>query len=656
MSSDNPANSGSPLWVGMSVNLPDATGIEDRKGYVKYGEENTYPDYLYEVYRASATHHALCNGIADMAYGQGVEADTEDIVAKARVQGILARSEKYSDGRNLVRKLFRDLKVYGRAYFEVKMIAGSDAPSAIYHVPFRHVRVGVRNEDGEIEEVYVTRDWSSRKQKDKPTPIPVWQAGQSGVVIVDLFGSEDSYYPPPDYIGALGYAALEMQVAEFHLANIENGLFPSFHIHHNNGIPGERERTEIRTEYERRMAGAGNAGAFILTWSDGTDRATELTPIPVNDADKQYQFLSSEATRKILIGHRVTSPLLFGIRDTGGGLGSNTDEMTTAMDLMEQNVLQVYREAVCHALSDVLGIRVAPIKKGDGDASVTDPKTLEAQAGLKGSVGGVAGIIDLVTQVTAGIIPASAAIVVLQELYGFDYDTAAAALGTAGQNDAAAVAMSAEDSREVIDDRMAAEALDYLRSKAQPIDELLEDYRVIDEQFVDDVPDADDAILKTYAFAIDGRPSDSSTFDGGFYRIRYQYRPGQGQPDIIATSRTYCKTMMSEFRETVFRKEDIDRMSFSRANPEFARKGAYSIWRFKGSFNCRHRWKRLVFFLKRVPAGQSVTVNGKTYKGGQFLPATDIEHYRILSPSDKMYGPRPQPDDAQATTVNTPVN
>jgi len=107
--------------------------------------------------------------------------------------------------------------------------------------------------------------------------------------------------------------------------------------------------------------------------------------------------------------------------------------------------------------------------------------------------------------------------------------------------------------------------------------------------------------------------------------------------------------MMGEFRTTVFRKEDVDVMSFSRANPEF---GTYSIWRFKGSYNCGHRWKRLVFFLKRVPAGKQVTIDGVTYKGGQFLPATDIEHYRVLTPSAKEYGPRPKPNDREATTVN----
>jgi len=578
-----------PILMGFTADLPNHEAVEDRRGWVRYGEDDDFPDYLYEVYRASPTHHALCNGIADMAYGQGVTAQTEDLQAASRVEAIMRASAKYESGRHLVRKLYRDLKVYGRAYLEVIYGQLGGPVVELHHVPFRFVRAGVRDEDGNITSWWHSIDWSAtNKKRNKPEERPAWRPGVSGIVAVELFGSEDAYYPPPDYVGALGYAALEMKVAEFHLANIENGLFPSFHIHHNNGIPDERTRADIRTEYERRLAGSGNAGAFILTFSDGADRKTELTPIPVNDADKQYQFLSTEATAKIMIGHRVTSPLLFGIRD-GGGLGSNTDEMATAMDLLERNVLQGYREAVCDALSEVLEVKVVAV-------------------------------------------PASSPI--------------------APQEGAENVAMSAikvTDGRPILAADEAEEVLAHLRAHGQPIEELLEDYRIIDEEYVDDTPPTDYELSKQYAFTINGRPSDPSSFDKGFYRIRYQYRPGEGQPDVIPTSRTFCRTMMGEFRTTVFRKEDVDVMSFSRANPEF---GTYSIWRFKGSYNCRHRWKRLVFFLKRVPAGKQVTIDGVTYKGGQFLPATSIEHYRVLTPSDKEYGPRPKPNDREATTVN----
>jgi hypothetical protein len=174
-----------------------------------------------------------------------------------------------------------------------------------------------------------------------------------------------------------------------------------------------------------------------------------------------------------------------------------------------------------------------------------------------------------------------------------------------------------------------------------------EDYRLIDSEFVDEDPADDFSYTRTYAFTIDAKPSEKSDLlDRGFYRIRYQYVAGDGEPDVKETTRDFCRTMMSQFSESIFRKEDINIMSFTRANPEF---GTYSIWKYKGSYGCRHRWKRLVFFLKKVPKGESVTIAGKTYKGGQFLPATDIAHYKLL-PGGTVPG-KPI-DDKTATTVN----
>jgi hypothetical protein len=58
--------------------------------------------------------------------------------------------------------------------------------------------------------------------------------------------------------------------------------------------------------------------------------------------------------------------------------------------------------------------------------STTDNKTLDAQAALKGSVGGVSGIITLLQNVNTGIVAVESAIAVLVELYGFTPEIARA--------------------------------------------------------------------------------------------------------------------------------------------------------------------------------------------------------------------------------------
>ena len=581
-----------PMLLKLASDMPSAAAVEGKK-WVNYGEDNDFPEYLYELYRESPTHHALCNGIADMAYGDGFDSLTQDIVKRASIQDVFERSGRYRSGIDLIRKLTFDLKVYGRFYAHV-IYALDRTVSEVHHYPFRTVRSGLRDDEGNVGTFWYSKDWSNVR-KFKPEPIPCWKPGQSGIIAVDLFGSDDEYYPTPDYIGALRYVALEAKIGEFHLNNIENGLFPSFHIHHNNGIPDERTRTEIAREYEGSLAGAGNAGAFLLTFSDGTDRKTEMAPIQLSDADKQYQFLSEESQRKIFVGHRVTSPLLFGIRDSSG-LGSNSDEMTQAMELLEKNVLKHYRQVLVEFLEDVFSTRFRFQPKGQPNEQ-PEPQTMAAAR--------------------------------------------------------------VQDDRPVLGDEAAEEVLAHLSEVAESRAKLEEDYRLIDSEYVDGVPLSDYEYSKQYRFTIDGRvpqefginpnPDPSSGLDRGFYRVRYRYVPGPGEPALKKTSRTFCRTMMNQFSGAIFRKEDIDIMSFTRANPEF---GTYSIWRYKGSYNCRHRWERLVYFLKRVPAGRTVTIDGKTYKGGQFLPPTSIEHYRVVPDSQL---PGTPPPDSEATRQNDPV-
>ena len=548
--------------------MPDSEFKVTRQGWVQYGDDNDFPDYLYELYKGSATHHALCNGIADMAFSRGVEVVSDNLELRATIQSVINKSGP------LARKALRDLKIYGRCYLDVIEKVGGGL-SSVEHIPFRNVRAGEMIK-GEIKSWWTSLDWKQiRRNEFKPTEWPSYKAGvRHGIFSISIFGQDDQYYPNPDYIGALSYVALEKLVAEFHLNNLENGLFPSFHIHHNNGVPNAEERLNIRKEYEDKMAGTGNAGAFILTFSDGTERKTELTPIQLSDSDKQYTFLSEEATKKIMIGHRVTSPLLFGIRDSAG-LGSNKDEMTTAMELMTKNVLQGYRDVLCEGLETLFGARF---------------KVREEETEQKMSI-------------------------------------------------------TITDQRPVLPEEAQAEVLEYLGTIAESRADIEEDYRLIDEEFFDEEPLDDRHYSMRYAFAIAANPEEKSTLDRGFYLVRYSYVVGSG-PDLIDTSRGFCRTMINQFSASVFRKEDISMMSFSRANPDF---GTYSIWKFKGSYGCRHRWKRMVYFLKRVPKGQSITISGVTYKPGQFLPTGVFEHYKLLPGTDV---PGKEVADAEATKVN----
>ena len=158
------------------------------------------------------------------------------------------------------------------------------------------------------------------------------------------FSPGSFYYPKPCYTGSIDYIELDKEIGKYHISNMLNGMSPSFSIHFKNGIPPQEERNRIRMDIERQMSGASNAGKFIVTYSDDPERKPDFEPFQLSDAHNQYQFLSEECTAKIMVGHRVTNPQMFGVAVPGklGGGG----ELAESAALFEQNVVRPNRRIV----------------------------------------------------------------------------------------------------------------------------------------------------------------------------------------------------------------------------------------------------------------------------------------------------------------------
>lgn len=132
----------------------------------------------------------------------------------------------------------------------------------------------------------------------------------------------------------------------------------------------------------------------------------------------------------------------------------------------------------------------------------------------------------------------------------------------------------------------------------ESLDDILKDYNLVAKEFVSD-EESDESVMQR--FSVSSRPQDKSRYDKGMYKVRYMYTASP-QPDLIPTSRGFCREVITyqDVKNRVFRKEDIDQMSFRGENSEF---GQYSIFRYKGSYGCRHKWQRLIFFRKRNADG-----------------------------------------------------
>lgn len=311
--------------------------------YVKYGEDNLFPNYLVELYNGSSTHRALCTTIATMIYGDGFV--PTDLDARLLY-------EKWNLEEELLKASF-DLKIQGGMAFEIQWSLDRESIANVSHIPFENIRCAEVDPDTEIvENFYYSPDWSDKQIE--PTVMPRFDSKRKieepvQVLFVKPFSPGSAYYPKPDYIGSLPYIELEPEIGHFHINNIRNGLMTSMAVHFANGIPPVEEQRQIKDQIQKESAGSGNAGNFWVTFSDDPDRKPSIDTFQLSDADKQYQFLSTECVDKIMIGHRVVSPAMFGVK-TAGQLGTS-QELEIASELFTKQVIRPLQKIVKDALS-----------------------------------------------------------------------------------------------------------------------------------------------------------------------------------------------------------------------------------------------------------------------------------------------------------------
>ena len=119
-------------------------------------------------------------------------------------------------------------------------------------------------------------------------------------------------------------------------------------------------------------------------------------------------------------------------------------------------------------------------------------------------------------------------------------------------------------------------------------------------------------------------PNAPSFLDNDQYRVRFKYVGPRDEKN-----RRFCADMLSKNR--VYRQEDIDELTDSVANEEF---GFYNIFLWRGSFNCRHTWVRLLY----APTGK-IRNSGSSTKG---VEDTSAQSSNL------------QPDTRTETTINSP--
>jgi hypothetical protein len=586
--------------------------VEDRKGFVSYGEGNTFPQYLIELYNESPVHGSIVNSIAFMIAGQDFVSNSAEASTEIARLGL----DKIRHSTAL------DLKLHGGFYWEVIWSMDRSTIAQINHLPFENCRLCVSDDNDDINGIYYSRDWNdSRKKKNIPAYIPMFNPEYKDeypkqVLFVHSIVPGSEYYPKPDYISAVNNIELTRQISEYQVNLILNGFFPSLITSFNNGIPSLEEQRMIKNQLQQAIQGAENAGKVLTFFNEDRDRGVEFTPFPVSDMDKQFETLVGQAVESILVGHRVTSPLLFGIRD-GGGLGSNTDEMKQAMRIFMKQVVEPFQRMITDSI-EYLFSTVAinaniEITQNDlfqdAQTSMNNAPSLDvASQALNGAQ--IASLLEIIVQTTANVLTISSAKAITKAAFPTMSDAQINSIFDNLSNvvidptqvvQKKKVKCEHESVSEIDEVNLDDIAEDLIALGEEPN----EDWILLDSYDVD--YENDDIENEALAHIFDGieqvkqavstgtaKPNATSdqdkVIDGKTYYVRYRYFG-----KLTASSRPFCRKMISA--DKLYRKEDLMALNNKAVNPGWGPYGAdtYSVWLYKGGGNCGHIFKKELY-------------------------------------------------------------
>ena len=290
---------------------------------------------------------------------------------------------------NDLRNVCQDLKLLGEAAFQITY--NGSKISAITHFPRETLRAEKMNDKGEIKNYFYSADWSKVKQNTKLKKFPVFGSGaQNEIYIVKRYVTGFYYYSPADYNTA--YATLENEIACYLINDTQNGFSGTKVVNFNNGVPDREKQLAIKNDVMQKLTGSYGE-KVIVAFNNNAESKTTVEDIPLNDAPAHYTYLSEECSRKIMLTHRVTSPLLIGLRDgSSNGLGNNADEIQNASRLFNNVVIQPYQNLLIDSLDAILAVNdislnlyfktIEPLEFMDLE-NVEGEEATEEQTGIK---------------------------------------------------------------------------------------------------------------------------------------------------------------------------------------------------------------------------------------------------------------------------------
>lgn len=345
-------------YIESNIILP--TEVDSKKGFISWGDNNDYPQYLDSLYKSVATLQAIIEGTVDFVCGEGVRSVSGD--GKVGVEIII--NEKLETAADLTRCIARDYLKYGG--FAINCVKVRGGGYALYYIPFERLRSNENN-----TEFYYSKDWNKSWGRVKYTTYPAFnpiyeESADSSVFYYN--NNRTNTYPTPKWGAAVEAAEIEKKVNDYHLNAITNGFSANYLISLNNGVPDEEQADEIEEHIIEKFTGSGNAGRFVLNFANDKEHSAELSKLDTDDVGEKYKSLIERSKSEIFTSFRA-QPQLFGINLN---TAFSTQEYEEAFRLYNRTAVKPIQNVITSTLQNLLGIQIQIIPFDLGGENKTE--------------------------------------------------------------------------------------------------------------------------------------------------------------------------------------------------------------------------------------------------------------------------------------------
>ncbi|SOC79820.1 hypothetical protein SAMN06296241_1357 [Salinimicrobium sediminis] len=424
------------------------------------GVDNNYPDLVEALIENSVTATLSANLMASYISGKGFGDDPNKlIVHKEKGTTLLQFAQEIADSIANHRGVFIHVNYDGNLDhkdFDV--------------LPFSDCRLGKQDDNKYNGKILVSENWTDIKKAKAAKVVDVYNPDKkvlktqirraksleryNGQIFYFKYGKKT--YPLSPIHPCLEDADSEKQVSKYKNTSLRKGFFGKTLVVTKPLVDGSlkdvdpdefKEQEDARDKFRetiQKFIGAENAdGVLHLEMEfegDKIEKEILFKNIESNIDDKIFAHTETSVSDNIRMCFNNVPAAL--IRSKDGALFGQSGEAIQQMKIFYQDqtfderskVEEIVNKLMKKFQEPVENLKIVPLIEVETKAEELekdpDAAKKEAQAILKGSVGGVTALLQIQQSVAAGTTERSAAIAIIEEIYGITAEKAAEMLGT----------------------------------------------------------------------------------------------------------------------------------------------------------------------------------------------------------------------------------